>query len=57
MGGAAFQLLGRIQEILDSNGLTIERATRFGASGAYAGYILYTDGDAYSVLGKYAKGK
>jgi len=54
MWGNALVMADEIKKIANDNRINILRAQTFGAAGLEGtGYILYTDGDLYSVLQKY----
>lgn len=54
MWGNALIMADEIKKIADENQINILRANTFGGVGGEgSGYILYTDGDLYSVLSKY----
>lgn len=55
MWGNALIMADEIKKVADDNKINILRANTFeGVGGEGSGYILYTDGDLYSVLSKYS---
>ncbi len=50
MYGDPTQMVERIKKVADRNQIQIEQATRFGFNNKTEGYILYTNGDLYSLL-------
>lgn len=53
MFGTPMKMVDQIVREAEEHGIKIERATKFGTTKTPEGYILFSDGDLYSVLSKH----